>query len=55
VDGADGYPEPGRDPGEGVVAVQVHQSDECTLVRRELAAAVTLAVMMSMVTHSTRP
>ncbi len=42
VDGADG-PVPGRDPGEGVVAAQVHQSDERALVRWELAAAVTLA------------
>lgn len=42
VDGADGYPEAGRDPDEGVVAAQVHQSDERSLVRREFAPAVTL-------------
>lgn len=37
-----GYPEVGRDPSEGVVAAQEHQSDERTLVRRELAPSVTL-------------
>lgn len=42
VGDADGYPEAGRDPGEGVVAVQVHQRDECATVRREYAAPVTL-------------
>lgn len=42
VDGADGYPEPGRDPGEGVVAARVHQSDERPLVRRKSAPPLTL-------------
>jgi hypothetical protein len=43
VSGADGNAEAGRELGEGVVAAQVHQADQGTLVRRELAAAVTLA------------
>ncbi len=42
VGGAYGYAEPGGDLGEGVVLAQVGEYDEGTLVRRELAAAVTL-------------
>lgn len=41
--GADGNTEAGRELGEGVVPPQIHQADQGTLVRRELAAAVTLA------------
>jgi hypothetical protein len=43
VGGADGDAEPGSELGEGVVPAQVHQADQGTLVRWELAAAVTLA------------
>lgn len=53
VGGADGYPEAGRDPGEGVVAAQVHQSDERPLVRRELAPRSPSRETMGIVTHST--
>jgi hypothetical protein len=42
VGGADGYPEAGRDAGEGVVPAQVHQRDQRTLVRREFAPPVPL-------------
>lgn len=42
VGGADGYHKDGRDPGEGIVAAQVHQSDERALVRREFAPSVIL-------------
>ncbi|BCL32127.1 hypothetical protein GCM10017557_69860 [Streptomyces aurantiacus] len=52
--GADGYAEAGREAGKGVVAAQVHECDERTPVRRELAPPVTLAVTMSIVTHSTK-
>ncbi len=41
--GADGDAEAGRELGEGVVSAQVHQADQRTLVRRELAAAVALS------------
>lgn len=41
--GADGYAELGGGPGEGAVPAQVHQADQGTLVRWELAAAVTFA------------
>lgn len=40
--GADGYPEAGGDLYERVVPAQVDQADESTLVRRQLAASVTL-------------
>ncbi len=43
VRGADGDAEPGSELGESVVPPQVHQAGQGTLVRRELAAAVTLA------------
>jgi hypothetical protein len=43
VGGADGDTEPCGELGEGVVPMQVHQPDQSTLVRQELAAAVTLA------------
>jgi hypothetical protein len=43
VRGANRDAEPGGDLLEGLVLAQVHQSDQGTLVRRELAAAVTLA------------
>lgn len=43
VGGADGDAEHGSELGEGVVPAQVHQPDQGTLVRWELAAAVTLA------------
>jgi hypothetical protein len=43
VGGADRDAEPGRYLDQSVVLAQVHQSDERALVRRELAAAVTLA------------
>ncbi|GGZ05220.1 hypothetical protein GCM10010385_63290 [Streptomyces geysiriensis] len=42
VGGAYGYAEPGGDLRQRVVPAQVDQADESTLVRRELAAAVTL-------------
>ncbi|KOG24457.1 hypothetical protein ADK34_18765, partial [Streptomyces viridochromogenes] len=42
VGGADGYAEAGSDLRERVVAAEVDQADERTLVGRELAAAVTL-------------
>jgi hypothetical protein len=43
VGGADGDAEGGGELGESVVSAQVHQTDQGTLVRREPAAAVTLA------------
>lgn len=42
VGGAYGYAEPGGDLRESVVPAQAGESDEGSLVRRELAAAVTL-------------
>ncbi len=42
VGGADGYAEAGGDLGERVVPAEVGQGDESTLVRWELAVAVTL-------------
>lgn len=42
VGGADRYAEAGREAGKGVVAARVHECDERTLVRRELASPVTL-------------
>jgi hypothetical protein len=42
VGSADGYAETGGDLCERVVPAKVDQADESTLVRRELAAAVTL-------------
>ncbi len=42
VCGTDGDPEGGGDLGQGFVLTQVHQGDRGTLVRRELAGAVTL-------------
>ncbi|BDE37696.1 hypothetical protein SLITK23_09410 [Streptomyces lividans] len=53
VGGADGYAEPGWDLREGVVLAQVGESDEGSLVRRELAATVTSRATMSIMTHST--
>jgi hypothetical protein len=38
--GTDGDAEPGSELGERVMTTQVHQTDQNTLVRRELAAAV---------------
>ena len=43
VVGADSDAEASSELGEGVVSAQVRQADQCTLVRWELAAAVTLA------------
>lgn len=52
--GPDGYPEASRDPGEGVVASQVHRATSARRCGGSLHRRSPSRVTMSIVTHSTR-